>query len=45
MERLLIKRILEILKIGKTNKLGLFTGNTGICLALYMLAKKYGISL
>lgn len=44
MERLLIKRILEILKIGKTNKLGLFTGNTGICLALYMLAKKYGIS-
>lgn len=42
MERLLVERISEMLKIAEPEKMGLFTGCTGVCLALYMLARKSG---
>ncbi len=44
MDRFLGERILELLTSYNYKNLGLFTGKTGVCLALYSLAKGFGVA-
>ncbi|GEM_PF-5848087 len=44
MDRFLGERILELLTSYNYKNLGLFTGKTGVCLALYSLAKGFDMA-